>query len=92
MGITCGARGLTVAKVRQRLTPQQDLGCWTHGPPATALPPGHAPLSSSGRTRHSGAGQAGHPASSCGISKVPPGVFHLQAAEVEKAVVLLVGL
>lgn len=62
MGITCGARGLTVAKVRRCLTPQQDLGCWTHGPPATALPTGHAALSSSGRTRHSGRG-AGRPSS-----------------------------
>ena len=67
MGITCGARGLTVTKVRQCLTPRQDLGCWTHGLSATALPTDHAALSSSWRTYHSGLG-AGWPAQQAALA------------------------
>lgn len=94
MGIARGARGLTVTKVRRCVTPQQDLGCWTHGLSATALPTDHVTLSSSWRTRYkqSAWGSPAGPAGSFGISQVPPGVFHLQASEAEMATVLLVGL
>ena len=50
MGIARGARGLTVTQVGQCVAPQQDLGRWTHGLSAIALPTDHAALSSSWRT------------------------------------------
>ena len=93
-GIARGARGLTVTQVRQCVAPQQDLGRWTHGLSAIALPTDHAALSSSWRTccKQWAWGRPAGPGGSFGISKVPPGVFHLQAAEAETAIVLLVGL